>query len=461
MNSLTPNLRGHRVETLLCVGALIAAIFVLCYSLLRTEWTGTPILCVVTIVFCTFKLIRMTERSNENFAQFINNISHDDFSSTTAHGSSEPSSHIFMQAQKVLLEKYRKLKVDRSEQHEYLQLVVEHVDTALVCFDDAGKVTIVNKAAKDLLRTPYISNVSRIKAVSPELADTLITLKAGERRVVKLNIDAEPVQLLLATTEFRLLGSDQKLVSMQNIQSALDEKEIQSWQKLIRVLTHEIMNSMTPIVSVSNHLKTLTQAGEISESGVVIDVDDQRDIAEGIASIASRSHGLLRFVEAYRSLSNLPKPLPTEINVETLFTRLAVLLDERITNANINFHHQVAPAHLTVKADINLIEQILLNLLSNAFDAVSDQTDPQIQLLAFRQESSGRVVIQVRDNGVGISCEQMDDIFTPFFTTKNNGTGVGLSLSRQLARLNNASLTASSVEKKGSTFQLIFFAQPT
>lgn len=456
MNSLTLNLRGHRGETLVCVGVLIAAIFVFCYSVLRTEWTGTPILCVITIVFCTFKLIKMTERSNENFAQFISNISHDDFSSTTAHGSSEQSSHVFLQAQKVLLEKYRKLKADRSEQHEYLQLVVEHVDTALVCFNDAGKVTIINKAAKNLLKTPYIGNITRIKAVSPELADTLTALKAGEKRVVKLNFVAEPVQLLLAATEFRLLGSEQKLVSIQNIQSALDEKEIQSWQKLIRVLTHEIMNSMTPIVSVSSHLETLTQCGEISKAGVVVSVDDHRDIVEGIASIASRSHGLLRFVDAYRSLSNLPKPLPTEINIETLFTRLAVLLDDRFTNANIDFHHKIVPAYLKVVADTNLIEQILLNLLNNAFDAVSDHPDPQIEMLAFQQESSGRVVIQVRDNGVGISSDHIDDIFTPFFTTKNEGTGVGLSLSRQLARLNSATLTANSAEKKGSTFQLLF-----
>ncbi|MDO9475947.1 MAG: ATP-binding protein [Pseudohongiella sp.] len=457
MNSMTLNLKGHRGETLLAVGVLIAAIYILCYSLLRTEWTGTPILCAIIIVLFTFKLIRLTERSNENFAQFINNISHDDFSSTTAHGSSEFSSHAFLQAQKVLLEKYRKLKVERSEQHEYLQLVIEHVDTALVCFDDAGKVTIINRAATELLRTRYISNLARIAAVSTELADALWAINAGERRIVKLKLGTESAQLLLAATEFRLIGSKQKLVSMQNIQSAFDEKEIESWQKLIRVLTHEIMNSMTPIVSVSCHLETVTTNGEFTEAGVLVDIDDHRDIVEGIASIASRSRGLLRFVEAYRSLSNLPKPTPTIINIEMLFTRLSVLLDGRFNSANIRFFHQVTPAQLTVQADNNLIEQILLNLLSNAIDAVREQEDRQIHLLAFQQESNGRVVIQVRDNGAGISKEHIDDIFTPFFTTKNEGTGVGLSLSRQLARLNNATLSVSSIEKKGSTFQLTFF----
>lgn len=460
MNSRTLSLRGHRGETLICVGVLVVAVFVLCYSLLRTEWIGTPILCVTAIMLCTLKLIRMTERSNENFAQFISNISHDDFSSTTAHNGAETSTHLFLQAQKVLLEKYRKLKADRSAQHEYLQLVVEHVDTALVCFDETGKVSIINKAAKDLLRTPYINNIARIEAVSSTLADALRMLKAGEKRVVKLNIGAEAVQLILAATEFRLLDSDQKLVSMQNIQTALDEKEIESWQKLIRVLTHEIMNSMTPIVSLSSHLETLTQAGTVSETDVMVDAEDHRDIVQGIASIASRSQGLLRFVQAYRSLSNLPRPVPAVIEIETLFRRLSILLDERFSHAGIQFHHQVKPAKLTVYADINLIEQILLNLLSNAFDAVQGHPDPQIQLLAFRQEASGRVIMQVRDNGAGIAEDKIDDIFTPFFTTKDEGTGVGLSLSRQLARLNNATISVSSVENKGSTFQLIFLEQP-
>ncbi len=456
MNSRTFRLSGHRGEALLCVFALVVAIFVLCYSLLRTEWVGTPILCITAIVLFTLKLIHMTERSNENFAQFISNVSHDDFSSTTAHHGAETSTHLFLQAQKALLEKFRKLKADRSAQHEYLQLVVEHVDTALICFDETGSVTIVNKAAKDLLRTPYITNIARIESVSEALADTLRMLRAGEKRVVKLHIGSEPVQLILAATEFRLLGSEQKLVSIQNIQSALDEKEIESWQKLIRVLTHEIMNSMTPIVSLSSHLETLTKGHATTGSAVEVDVEDHRDIVQGIASIASRSQGLLRFVEAYRSLSNLPRPVIAVVEIDALFRRLSVLLDERFNSAEIHFHHSVKPVQLHVLADINLIEQILLNLLSNAVDAVRGHPDAQIQLLAFRQESSGRVVMQVRDNGVGISSDKIDDIFTPFFTTKEEGTGVGLSLSRQLARLNNATLSVSSIENKGSTLQLLF-----
>ncbi|MDP1930059.1 MAG: ATP-binding protein [Gammaproteobacteria bacterium] len=455
MNSLISSLKGHRGQAIFSVGFLVLAIFLFCYSILSTEWVGTPILCAFVIVLLTLNLMRMTERSNENFTQFINNISHNDFSSTTSHSNAENTAQKFVAAQRTLLEKYRKLKADRSAQHEYLHLVVEHVDTALVCFDETGNIEIINQAAKELLKSRYINTLSRIETISPTLADALQQLKAGENRVLKISLGNEPVQLILAATEFRLLDRDHKLVSMQNIQSALDEKEIESWQKLIKVLTHEIMNSMTPIVSLSNHLESVVHDSEVTEHGVRTDAEQHRDIVQGIETIAARSQGLLRFVQAYRSLSNLPRPNLAEVSVESLFQRMATLLEERFASAGIAFHFSVKPQTLSVAADINLIEQILLNLLNNAIDAVAEISAPRIDLTAFKHEH-GKTIIQVTDNGCGISKSCIDDIFTPFFTTKETGTGVGLSLSRQLARLNHASLTVTSTEGKGSSFQLGF-----
>lgn len=455
MNSSINSLKGHRGQAILSVSFLLLAIFLFCYSILSTEWVGTPILCAVIIVVITLNLMRMTERSNENFTQFINNISHNDFSSTTSHSNAESTAQKFVEAQRTLLEKYRKLKADRSAQHEYLHLVVEHVDTALVCFDETGNIEIINQAAKELLKSRYINSLSRIESISPSLAGALHQLKAGENRVLKINIGNETVQLILAATEFRLLEREHKLVSMQNIQSALDEKEIESWQKLIKVLTHEIMNSMTPIVALSNHLENVVHEGEVTDTGVTTDADQYRDIVQGIESIAARSQGLLRFVQAYRSLSNLPRPSFASVAVENLFQHMATLLEERFTSAGIAFQFSVKPRSLCVEADINLIEQILLNLLNNAIDAVQGSVEPSIQLTAYKHEL-GRTIMQVTDNGCGISNAQIDDIFTPFFTTKESGTGVGLSLSRQLARLNHAALTVKSVEGKGSSFLLQF-----
>ena len=455
MNSLISNLKGHRGQAIISIALLLIVVFVLCYSVLSTQWVGTPILCIVIIAFITMNLMRMTERSNESFTQFINNISHDDFSSTTSHSNFEDSAQKFVSAQRTLLDKYRKLKADRSAQHEYLHLVIEHVETALLCFDEKGKIEIINQAAKDILRNRYISTLSKVEAISPLLATTLRDIKAGENRVLKVTIGNDALQLMLTATEFRLIGKYQKLVSMQNIQSALDEKEIESWQKLIKVMTHEIMNSMTPIVSLSNHLDTMFHENDTVELGVTADTEQYKDIVQGIASIASRSQGLLRFVQAYRSLSNLPRPVLREVQISSLFQHMTTLLEERMNAVGIKLECSVQPTTMSVMADINLLEQILLNLLNNATDAVSSAENAQIELRATQLEH-GKVVIQVKDNGCGISKKYMDDIFTPFFTTKESGTGVGLSLSRQLARLNNANLSVQSTEGKGSCFQLLF-----
>lgn len=455
MSSLISSLKGHRGQAIFSIASLLLVVFVLCYSVLNTQWVGTPILCVVIIAIITFNLMRMTERSNENFTQFINNISHNDFSSTTSHSNVEDSAQQFVSAQRTLLEKYRKLKADRSAQHEYLHLVVEHVETALLCFDDKGNVEIINQAAKDILKNRYISTLKKVDALSPELAQALRSIKAGESRVLKVSIGNDNLQLMLTATEFRLMDKYQKLVSMQNIQSALDEKEIESWQKLIKVMTHEIMNSMTPIVSLSNHLEDVFHEKELTETGIAADTEQYRDIVQGIGTIASRSQGLLRFVQAYRSLSNLPRPVLTQIPIRSLFKHMSTLLEEQMSETGIELECEVVPESLSVMADKNLMEQILLNLLNNASDAVSGVEGAKIVLRASLL-GHGKVIIQVKDNGCGISKSFLDDIFTPFFTTKETGTGVGLSLSRQLARLNNANLSAQSDEGKGSCFQLLF-----
>ena len=455
MSSLISSLKGHRGQAIFSIASLLLVVFVLCYSVLNTQWVGTPILCVVIIAIITFNLMRMTERSNENFTQFINNISHNDFSSTTSHSNVEDSAQQFVSAQRTLLEKYRKLKADRSAQHEYLHLVVEHVETALLCFDDKGNVEIINQAAKDILKNRYISTLKKVDALSPELAQALRSIKAGESRVLKVSIGNDNLQLMLTATEFRLMDKYQKLVSMQNIQSALDEKEIESWQKLIKVMTHEIMNSMTPIVSLSNHLEDVFHEKELTETGIAADTEQYRDIVQGIGTIASRSQGLLRFVQAYRSLSNLPRPVLTQIPISSLFKHMSTLLEEQMSETGIVLECEVVPESLSVMADKNLMEQILLNLLNNASDAVSGVEGAKIELRASLL-GQGKVIIQVKDNGCGISKSFLDDIFTPFFTTKETGTGVGLSLSRQLARLNNANLSAQSDEGKGSCFQLLF-----
>lgn len=442
MASPMSRLRGHRAQVLLHVALLFIVAFGVSFAWSNQVSLGWLALGAIMAAGLSYRLVKLTDRSHKSFAQFIRNIAHNDFSTTTAL-QGDASTADLLEAQKLLIGKYKQLKADKSAQHEYLRMVIEHVDTALLCFDDAGKMVIANRAAKEILQTSSLITLSQVALISNALEQALQSLKPGKSQLLKIVIAGETAQLMLAAREFKLLGKDHKLVSMQNIQSAIDETEIASWQKLIKVLTHEIMNSMTPIVSLSSHLEKNLPDNENS------------DIELGIRSIASRSQGLLKFVESYRSLSNLPAAVPTELRFVEVLGHIERLTQSQVSANEATLTVDVAPSNLAVIADRNQIEQILLNLVGNAVDAISASAVRRVEVRAYL-DSRQRPVVQISDSGCGIPGTQLSDIFTPFFTTKETGTGIGLSLSRQLARLNHASLDAQSEVGKGSAFSLVF-----
>lgn len=454
ISSLRKILRTQHVKLVVQVVLLLGFTFSFCYSLLESNWLGVPVISLIIIVILTANIIRVIEKSNRDFAQFLSNISHNDFATFSGSSNQAFSGRDFIDAQKTLASKFRKLKADRSAQYQHLQMVVEHVDTALICFDSNGKIEFINRAATRLLNKKYIANLDVVASLNQELADCLVEIHADETRILKLIIDRQLHQIMLSATEFVLLEKKFKLVSMQNIKHALDEKEIESWQKLIKVLTHEIMNSMTPIVSLSRYIE-----GVVADKQAVAKLADEsseqyRDLQKSVDAIASRSQGLMDFVDSYRSLSNLPIPVLSELSIVALFERIKLLLKEKIDDAEINFSSAVEPQSLSMVADVNLLEQILINLLSNAIDAVAGNSVRNIELACHQQ--GNKILMQVTDNGCGISKDVIDNIFTPFFTTKETGNGIGLSLSRQLTRLNKGTLEVSSTAGSGSQFTLTF-----
>lgn len=455
MGLLIDSLKGQRIKLTLQVTLLVASALLFSYSVLQTNWIGTSILSLTFIVLITSNIIRLSEKSHRDFAQFLNNVSHNDFSTSTATPTDHSSTKTFVEAQKTLLAKYRQLKVDRTIQNEYLQMVVKHVDNALLCFDSTGKIEFINHAASELLNKNYISSISIIYDLNKDLGNALKTIRSGDHFVLKTVIANEYQSLMLTASEFVLLEKKYKLVSMQNIKQALDEREIESWQKLIKVLTHEIMNSMTPIVSLSHYVKKVV--GDTSLASQLIDEKSEQhiDLRQSIEAISSRSQGLMDFVNSYRSLSNLPEPVFSEVEITPLIQRIKSLLNERIRANNIHFVSHVEPSNLSITADTKLVEQILINLVGNAIDAVGNVGSPTIEIGSFRTPT-GRIQIEVKDNGCGISKVIMENIFTPFFTTKELGSGIGLSLSRQLTRLNKGTLSANSIVQVGSQFTLTF-----
>ena len=338
----------------------------------------------------------------------------------------------------------------------YLQTVIQHIGVGLLAFTPDGEVALVNTAAKRLFNIDQMINLQALGAVSKDLVATLLNMKSGDKVLVKTEIAREPLQLVMYATELKMRGEHHTLVSVQNIRTELDEKEVEAWQQLIRVLTHEIMNSITPISSLASTVNEMLKPdGPGEDRGKQVSTEVIDDVRGAVRTIEKRSQGLLQFVDAYRSLTRIPPPKFQIISVRQLFSEVEQLMRQRLSGSQIMLTMRTEPESLELTADPNLVEQVLINLVLNAADALSGRIDGVISLSAFIG-GRGRVTLEVQDNGTGISTELQEKIFVPFFTTKPNGSGIGLSLSRQIMRLHGGMILLNSKPQEQTTFTLRF-----
>ncbi|UCF62856.1 MAG: GHKL domain-containing protein [bacterium] len=446
-------LRKFRSQIVIRILFISALMFLFLYLLLQTTLYVTIVFIALLIIYQIVNLIRFAEHTNRRLTQFLQSIRHADFSQSFKTSGMGASFTELNKAFSDVISDFQRVREEKEEHHRYLQTVVQHVGIALLVYQKDGQVELINTAAKKLFRLTQLRRIKNLEKVSPALVKTLTQLKAGERSLIKIFQNGEILQLAIYATEFRLHNQLYTLASIHNIQSELEEREMEAWQKLIRVLTHEIMNSVTPISSLAATASSLlnevspdlTRDAEASEN--------LKDISEAVRTIQKRSEGLLHFVEAYRSLTRLPQPKFKTFPLSDLFRRLRQLHEESIKKVNVNFISETKPPELQLTADPEQIEQVLINLVKNAFEAVQDQANAEIILKGF-MDSQGRVVIQVIDNGPGIPTEIQEKIFIPFFTTKKEGSGIGLSLSRQIIRLHKGTISLSSNVKSGSIFTI-------
>ena len=346
---------------------------------------------------------------------------------------------------------FRELRAEKEAQFQDLQTILALLDTGIVSYDAAGTVAWVNEAFKDTLQLPYLKNIQALQNRQPVLYEAIRRAVPGQPAVVKLTVGSHAVQLLLSATQFKMQGEAFTLLAFKNVSQALADTETAAWQQLLRVMTHEIMNSVTPIASLADSLGRHMRAAQQQDSAAEL-LDD---VSTGIRIIQQRSEGLLRFAQVYRNFSTLAPPQRTTLYVQELLQTTRQLLAEQLTAQGIEVVISVRPVHLTLQADGHLLEQVLINLLLNAAQAVDQTPDPRISLLAWL-DGQERVVIEVKDNGSGIPADLLDSIFVPFFTTRPSGSGIGLSLAKQIMQLHQGSIQVQSVEGAGSTFQLWF-----
>jgi nitrogen fixation/metabolism regulation signal transduction histidine kinase len=400
----------------------------------------------------TINLIYFLNGVNRKIRYFFDSIRNDDSSlSFSVEEKNITLKEIYKNMNRVN-EQIKKLKIENRNQEQYFRILIEHLAIGIITFDKKGFVLNSNSSARNFLQTNVLTHIKQIERIDTRLFQTINSLRPSERRLVPLRTEKGEIQLSLKTASF---GTNKDEVTIQDIKNELDEKEVESWMKLIRILMHEIMNSITPITSLSESLSKIY----INEGQPVLpDQITSKTIAttlKGLNVIKDQGKGLMSFVESYRKLTRIPEPEKQLFRIADLFNRLEVLYDSQVKKDKFELSFSVKEPDLEIFADQNLISQVLINLIGNAHDSIENIPEGQI-LISAGTDHEHHPEICVIDNGPGIPEENLDEIFIPFFTTRQNGSGIGLSVSRQIMKMHGGNLKVRSVPGKETVFCLIF-----
>jgi len=407
------------------------------------------------VIYLVVDLIRFQKKAQDEVSQFVESIHYRDFSRhfdvRKAPSELKPLRKGFNEINTT----FKVISRERETQYHYLQKILELVDTGILSYElETGETSWINEAFKKLIGVPYLKTIHSLEKREEALYLELIKLKPGDAKILTITRNQQLVKILVTASVLRSDDKVYKLIAFQNVSEALDETESKAWQKLLNVMTHEIMNSVAPISSLADTLKNRLQSPEIKNSPVSSQLED---LELGIDTIKRRSEGLLKFTESYRSLNKITKLDLSKILVRNLFENLNSLMRPTFEKKNIELEIILRDPTLSIEADLNLVEQVMINLMVNAVEAVKDREKPQLTLSA-EVLANNKTLLKVIDNGLGMPPELLDKIFIPFFSTRKAGSGIGLSLCKQIMLLHKGNIQVQSTDGVGSAFILQFGA---
>lgn len=420
--------------------ALLACCFITAWLAVHGFYISLLVALCLTL-FVAYTIYRYILRSARAMAQFIWSVRYSEFLSSPTHpNASQALPEELLAEMQDALEHYRSNLQKKESQLQYFQALANHIDMAVLVYTPDGQMEWINEAARRLIQMEHPRTVNDLTEFHPDLPDKLHTLKAGDLSVWQIKQEEENVQLVLSGMEFIIQGRKLLIAGMKNIHSALDSRETEAWQKLIRVLTHEIMNSITPIISLT---ELLTRYADNLEG----DEETKAEMMQMLQTIGRRGNGLVRFMNSYREVSHLPQPLLKLYTAEELLKGVIRLMQ----NETDDLHLSLPAVTLRFIADKEQIEQVLINLIRNARENEATQIT-----LSAGITPGNHLFLRVTDNGTGIEPEVLERIFIPFFTTKPTGSGIGLTISRQIMHQHHGSIAVQSEMGEGSTFTLLF-----
>ncbi|PTX21497.1 histidine kinase/DNA gyrase B/HSP90-like ATPase [Pontibacter mucosus] len=417
-------------------------------------WSEALVFILPLIVYQVVDLVRYVRKAQDELSQFIESVHYRDFSRYYNEQYPNARLQLLHKGFNEINSTLKSINKEKESQHLHLQKIMELVDTGILSYDvESGEVVLLNDSLKKLLHLPYMKTIHHLEKRDEELYRAVQELQPGRSRIATAytsNFEKSTLKVLLSATAFRSEDRTYKLVAFQNVSEALDETESRAWQKLLNVLTHEIMNSVAPIASLADTLKT--RLHETAATGP--SAHDMEDFELSVSTIKNRSLGLLRFAEVYRNLNRITKLNVADVSVQEVFTNLEHLMHPTLAQKNISLEIMLDDPAIRLQADKNLLDQVLINLLVNAIEAVKNEPVPAIVLSAYT--SGENTFVKMEDNGIGMAREVQEKIFIPFFSTRKNGTGIGLSLCKQILMLHQGSIQVQSAEGVGTAFLLRF-----
>jgi two-component system nitrogen regulation sensor histidine kinase NtrY len=422
-------------------------------------FTGQPLLpCIIlslVLIILVVNLIHYQNKINEQINYFFEAVRNEDFSLTYPALKGDKILEKLNRNLNNVNKQIQQIKINNQQQEQYFRALLDHVGTGILTFDEKGFVIHANGYVKRLLGMEQLTHLKQVEKVDIQLANLLRQMQQHEQKLVNFNGKNGQTNMLIKATAFKSRDQQLMLLSVQDINQELDEKELDSWLRLIRVLTHEIMNSIAPVTSLSESLSSYYMKDGKMISKEDINEKIIQNTIRGLDIIREQGKGLIHFVELYRRFTRLPKPDKKPIGVASMLERTMMLNQNAFDEKQIEYAVSVKDPALTIMADENLISQVLNNLVKNATEALGEGEGGKIELAAGVNQKN-QVEISVKDNGPGIPPAIINEIFVPFFTTRTNGNGIGLSLSRQIMRLHGGSLKVHSVQDKETVFTMVF-----
>ncbi|WP_400077324.1 sensor histidine kinase [Winogradskyella sp. R77965] len=446
------NYRAYIFQLFFRILLIVAVILVLAYTVYKDQ-TAYSVIASIGLLYLLFNTYSFVKRRFVAMDDFFEAVKYRDFSRWFPEDRGPKDIRFLYTGFNEINRTIKEINSQNQAQYVYLQKILEMVDIGIIAYNlENGDVLWTNDSFGEILDMPSFKNIRFVENRKPELFNTIFETYHREPNSISIALQNESIKILISDTVFQVDEDAFKLIVIQDIDNTLNKNESESWKKLLSVMTHEIMNSIAPISSLADTLQTNLQLAIEQPKENTLELDD---INAGIKTIKKRSEGLLKFAKTYRSLSKVTNLNLQRVKVSELFNNIQLLMEPSIKAKNIDIEFNISSSKLELDIDTHLIEQVLINLILNAVDAVKEKDNAEIKVLA-SQNTNRDIVIKVYDNGSGIPQDILENIFVPFFTSKATGSGIGLSLCKQIMLLHKGRILVKSVEGEGSVFSLVF-----